>query len=123
MRRNEWSPCPECAPVLELLRADRLYPQACSQVGTGWEQRKTLNLCDVPAVPAVPTDNRPTRGPSVVDVLERAAFLEFCEGLDRETADRLALAEHGFPSWEGLASVLARLELDTGLNGGAHHGE
>lgn len=39
------------------------------------------------------------------DVLERAAFLEFCEGLDRAAADEMALGEFGFTSWEALASA------------------
>jgi len=36
------------------------------------------------------------------DVLERAAILEFCEGLTRGDADALALAEFGYASWESL---------------------
>ena len=40
--------------------------------------------------------------PGTEDVLERAAFLEFCEGLDRASADRQALKEFGFDSWEAL---------------------
>ena len=37
------------------------------------------------------------------DILERAAMLEFSEGIDRNTADAIALGEHGFASWEALA--------------------
>ena len=44
------------------------------------------------------------------DVLERAAFLEFCEGMEREQADAMALGEFGYTSWEELASVHATLE-------------
>jgi len=39
------------------------------------------------------------------DVLERSAFLEFCEGLDRPSADRQALKEFGFENWDALAPV------------------
>jgi hypothetical protein len=40
------------------------------------------------------------------DVLERAAILEFCEGLPRQQADARALSEAGFESWEELAIAL-----------------
>lgn len=40
--------------------------------------------------------------PNADDVLERAAFLEFCEGLDRAAADKQALTEFGFESWDSL---------------------
>jgi hypothetical protein len=43
------------------------------------------------------------------DVLERAAILEFCEGLARKDADVQALAEFGCTCWE--ASVLLRAEV------------
>jgi hypothetical protein len=38
----------------------------------------------------------------VVDIMERAAFLEFCEGLNREYADLRALNDCGFASWSEL---------------------
>ena len=56
-----------------------------------------------PAPDALPA--RPRLDPTAV--LERAAFLEFCEGLLRSEADARALAEAGFPSWEALALRLA----------------
>lgn len=43
--------------------------------------------------------------PSEDDVLERSAFLEFCEGLNRTSADSQALGEFGFDSWEGLRAM------------------
>lgn len=39
------------------------------------------------------------------DVVERAAILEFCEGLPRAEADALALAETGFSTWDALFSA------------------
>jgi hypothetical protein len=36
------------------------------------------------------------------DIEERAAILEFCEGLSREQADTQTLAEFGYHSWEDL---------------------
>lgn len=41
------------------------------------------------------------------DVFERAAFLEFCEGLPRVEADARALGEAGFATWEALALAIA----------------
>jgi hypothetical protein len=43
--------------------------------------------------------------PDVTDVLERAAILEFSEGLPRGDADRLALGEAGFSSWAALVAA------------------
>ena len=48
--------------------------------------------------------------PSAHDVLERAAFLEFCEGLDRAAADKQALTEFGFESWDSLHESSACLD-------------
>ena len=48
-----------------------------------------------------------------MDVLERAAVLEFCEGLPRKRADAQALAEAGFASWEGLALALRTKRQET----------
>ncbi len=36
-------------------------------------------------------------------MLGREAYLAFCEGLDRITADATALGEHGYTSWQELA--------------------
>jgi hypothetical protein len=47
------------------------------------------------------------RVPGAADVLERAAFLEYCGGYERAAADRLALGEYGRDSWEALALALA----------------
>jgi hypothetical protein len=58
---------------------------------------------DVPNVPDVPPLQLMGLVPSIDDVLERAAFLEFCEGLDRLSADCQALHEFGFDSWDALA--------------------
>lgn len=44
------------------------------------------------------------------DVLERAAILEFCERIDRASADLMALGEFGFANWESLA--LAQMGRD-----------
>jgi hypothetical protein len=60
----------------------------------------------VPVVPYVPAQNEPEQGAWETacphDVLERAAILEFCEGLPRKEADAMALAEFGCISWEAL---------------------
>lgn len=92
----------DLTPVLELLRRGENPANSRPQAGTGWEQAKILQSRNVPAVPSVPSPIRPQTVPSVVDVLERAAILEFVEGLSRAEADRLALAEHGCTRWDQL---------------------
>jgi len=62
-----------------------------------------LELIRARGAPAI---RQPVDGyPSADDVLERSAFLEFCEGLDRLSADFQALGEFGFDSWEGLRAM------------------
>ena len=82
-----------------------MSPEA-STSGTGWGHGNTLATKRVPVVPDVPAQNEAQLGPRETvcphDVLERAAILEFCEGLLRKDADALALAEFGCASWEGL---------------------
>ena len=41
----------------------------------------------------------------LIDILERAAILEFCNGLQRTDADARALREFGFASWEAVLSA------------------
>src|SRR5215831_126951 len=68
----------------------------------------------VPVVPAVPTQiealQLASRTVCPHDVLERAAILEFCEGLPRHEADALALAEFGLPAGEDFAPLQACIE-------------
>jgi hypothetical protein len=75
-------------------------------MGTDRGRGSALNAKGVPSVPSVPTRNeallRPRQTACPHDVLERAAFLEFCEGLTRKEADALALAEFNCTSWEDL---------------------
>lgn len=113
----------DLGPVLKLIGANRLQLQPRPQVGTGWEQSRRLNSKDVPTVPAVPTGNGKMRVPSATDVLERSAYLEFCEGLGRKAADSLALAERGFPSWESLDSAVMPSGSDTHFIGEARDGK
>jgi hypothetical protein len=74
--------------------------------GTGWGPGNANLAGDVPAVPTVPAQMeapQPTSGTACPhDILERAAILEFCEGLPRREADALALAEFGLPAGEDL---------------------
>jgi len=66
--------------------------------------RNTLAAMRVPAVPGVPTENdarsRLQRTVCPDDVLERAAMLEYGEGLSRQDAEAPALAEFGWTHWE-----------------------
>lgn len=94
------------SPVLELLRKG--HTNSCPHAGTKRGQANPLILGHVPTVPTVPRKNTRTGVPSAADVLERAAILEFCEGLNRDTADATALGEHGFESWQSLALALAQ---------------
>lgn len=92
----------DLGPVLELLRGEKVCRRNCPQVGTSRGQDNQLKSNLVPAVPIVPTPNRPTHVPEVAEVMERAAILEFCEGLDRESADHRALGEFVFTSGSAL---------------------
>ena len=58
-------------------------------------------------VPVVPGERPLLLIRAAADVLERAAFLEFCGGHDRAAADRMAVREYGLESWEALALALA----------------
>lgn len=58
--------------------------------------------------------------PSADDVIERAAFLEYCEGLDRASADQQALHEFGFNSWDAVSSPAAHDPVPTCV---PHHPE
>lgn len=83
----------DLGPALEAFSRRRSH---CPHAGTRWEHSKKLQTNNDPAVPHVP---------DAEDVIERAAFLEFCEGLDRSTADAMALAEFGFQSWDELGWI------------------
>lgn len=94
----------DLSPALEAFTArvgSRMRPQAGTQRG----EANALMSIDVPSVPTVPSVKVAGFVPSTDDVLERAAFLEFCEGLDRTSADRQALREFGLDSWDALARV------------------
>ena len=94
----------DLSPALEAFTA-RAAARFCPQLGTQRGHGNALTRLDVPDVPAVPSVKVVGFVPSTDDVLERAAFLEFCEGLDRSSADRQALREFGFHSWDALAPV------------------
>jgi len=94
----------DLSPALEAFTA-RAATRLCPQGGTQRGHTNALTRLDVPSVPTVPLDKSIGFVPSTDDVLERAAFLEFCEGLDRASADRQALREFGFHSWDALAPV------------------
>jgi hypothetical protein len=94
----------DMSPVLELLRKGHTI--SCPHGGTKRGQANSLTLSHVPAVPTVPSKNTRPGVPSAADALERAAILEFCEGLPRQEADARALSEAGFGSWEELAIAL-----------------
>ena len=95
----------DLSQALAVLRAMRppMSPEV-SASGTGWGHGNTLAAKRVPVVPDVPAQNEAQlglRGKGCPhDVLERAAILEFCEGLSRKEADTLALAEFGHTSWD-----------------------
>ena len=94
----------DLSPALEVFTAraaSRMCPQAAALRG----HSNALTGIDVPTVPTVPPVEVVGVVPSTDDVLERAAFLEFCEGLDRPSADSQALREFGFHSWDALAPV------------------
>lgn len=97
-------PMVDLSPVLELLRKD--HTNSCPHEGTIRGQANTLILSHVPTAPTIPGNNPRTCVPSAADVLERAAILEFCEGLNRGEADAIALGEHGYESWQALALAL-----------------
>lgn len=66
-----------------------------SALGSGRGHENTLSAKCVPLVPHVPPQNEARQRKTVCphDILERAAILEFCEGLKRKDADAQALAE------------------------------
>ena len=75
--------------------------------GTDWKSENPLAAERVPGVPNVPARNKAQLAPretvGMADVLERAAILEFCEGLPRKQADAQAVTEFALPSSEVLA--------------------
>ena len=78
-------------------RGQQMSPSA-PPLGTCWGRTNKLISRPVPNVPAVPFQNNAPHVPacttiSAFDVLERAAVLEYCEGLPRAEADARALAE------------------------------
>ena len=91
----------DLSPALEAFTA-RAATRFCPQAGTPRGHDNALMRLDVPNVPAVPPLQLMGLVPSIDDVLERAAFLEFCEGLDRASADAQALHEFGFDSWDAV---------------------
>jgi hypothetical protein len=98
---------PDLSQAIALLRSMRPpISQQVSDLGTGWEHGKALTAKRVPVVPDVPAQNEARLGSRDAvcphDVLERAAILEFCEGLTRKDADIQALAEFGCTPCEGL---------------------
>jgi hypothetical protein len=94
----------DLTPVLALLRERRTGRDACPHAGAGRGRPKLLNERKVPAVPTVPGESTGLCVPAAADVLERAAFLEYCGGYDRAAADRLALGEYGLDSREARPS-------------------
>jgi hypothetical protein len=78
--------------------------------GAGWGPGNANLAGGVPAVPIVPTKieapQLASRTACPHDILERAAILEYCEGLPREEADALAVTEFGCTSWEDLSPTL-----------------
>ena len=105
---------PDLSQALAVLRSMRapMSPEV-SASGTGWGHGNTLAAKRVPVVPDVPAQNEAQLGRRGKvcphDVLERAAILEFCEGLPRKEADTLALAEFGLTSWEALSPTLGHV--------------
>jgi hypothetical protein len=92
----------DLSPALEAFTA-RVGYRMCPKPGTQRGHANALMRINVPNVPTVPSIQLGGSVPSADDVLERAAFLEFCEGLDRPSADSQALHEFGFDSWNALA--------------------
>ena len=96
---------PDLSQALAVLRSMRMpkSPEV-SALGPVWGHENALAAKRVPAVPDVPDRNktrlRPQRAVCPHDVLERAAILEFCEGLPRQDAEALAFAEFGWTHWE-----------------------
>jgi hypothetical protein len=86
---------PDLSQALALLRSMGAPTPEVSALGPGWGHENTLPAKCVPFVPHVPTQNEVQQRKTVCphDVLERAAILEFCEGLTRKDADAQALAE------------------------------
>ena len=50
----------------------------------------------------------------LIDILERAAVLEICSGLQRANADEQALREFGFASWEAVLAARRGIFRTTG---------
>jgi hypothetical protein len=104
---------PDLSQALAVLRSMRPQMSPGSPTwGTDWGHGNTSAAKRVPVVPDDPAPNEAALGSRKTvcphDVLERAAILEFCEGLARKNADVQALAEFGCTSWE--ASVLLPAE-------------
>jgi hypothetical protein len=105
---------PDLSQALAVLRSMRapMSPEV-SASGTGWGHQNTLATKRVPVVPVVPARNEARLGlrgkVCLHDVLERAAILEFCEGLSRKEADTRALTEFDLTSWEALSPTLGHV--------------
>jgi hypothetical protein len=99
---------PDLSRALAVLRTlGRPMSPGVAASGTGWGPGNANLAGGVPAVPTVRTQieapQLASRTACPHDVLERAAILEFCEGLPRREADALALAEFGLPAGGGPA--------------------
>jgi hypothetical protein len=98
---------PDLSQALAVLRSMRspMSPESPTW-GTGWGPGNISTAKRVPVVPDDPAPNEATLGSRKAvcphDVLERAAVLEFCEGLPRKQADAQALAEFGGASLQAI---------------------
>jgi hypothetical protein len=105
---------PDLSQALVVLRSMRssMSPEVLA-LGTGWGHGNTLAAKCVPVVPDVPAQNEAQLGlrgkVCLHDVLERAAILEFCEGLPRKEADVRAITEFDLTSWEALTPTLGHV--------------
>jgi hypothetical protein len=103
---------PDLRQALAVLHQMRPPSPESPTWGTDWGRGNISTAKRVPVVPDDPAPNEAALGSRKTvcprDVLERAAILEFCEGLARKEADVQALAEFGCTSWE--ASLLLRAE-------------
>ena len=100
------APSAEVGPGARRSMCAQTSPEVAT-TGTGRGRGNPVNAKPVPVVPTVPEQNKtPAKVRTKIcarDVLERAAILEFCEGLPRENADALALAQFGCTTWEVLS--------------------
>jgi hypothetical protein len=96
---------PDLSQAIAVLRSMRapMFPGA-SASGAGWGHENPLAAKRVPFVPDVPAQTEARLGSRDAgcphDALERAAILEFCEGLTRKDADIQARAEFGCTPYE-----------------------